>query len=207
MTFVNKHGVEYATKISTKNPSLWFKQRLRTSKHQAVLTVYNISHLFWRAICSQITRGYSSLTQRRLDSCHVNFSTNQIALFFTHLGWDFCLENLHRTEKTSKNIHKYSYICIKKELWTYYYKRSGDNNKNIRGKRYFLTLFRRSKLDMSSQDGDLRLRLFTIFKQKYLKFPWFDFSNFFANISKNIIEKGLPERSPWSPGNFRDIRH
>ena len=53
------------------------------------------------------------MNQRRLDSYHVNFSTNQIALFFTHLGWDFCLENLQRTEKTFKNIHKYLYICIK----------------------------------------------------------------------------------------------
>ena len=34
------------------------------------------------------------------------------AIFYA-LGWDFCLENLHRTERTSKNIHKYSYICIK----------------------------------------------------------------------------------------------
>ena len=51
--------------------------------------------------------------QRRLDSCHVNFSTNQITLFSTHLGWNFCLQNLHRVEKTSKNTHKYSYICIK----------------------------------------------------------------------------------------------
>ena len=49
---------------------------------------------------------------------------------------------------------------------------------------------------MSAKDGDLCLRLFTIFTQKYLKFPWFDFSDFFENISKNIIEKGLPGRSP-----------
>ena len=66
-----------------------------------------------RKFCLRLLGCQPGCTQRRLDSCHVNFSTNQIALFFTPLGWDFCPENLHRTEKTSKNIHKYSYICIK----------------------------------------------------------------------------------------------
>ena len=37
-------------------------------------------------IIGKANRMLGLLKQRRLDSYHVNFSTNQITLFFTHLG-------------------------------------------------------------------------------------------------------------------------
>jgi hypothetical protein len=44
------------------------------------------------------------LPQRRLDSCHVKISTNEIALFFHRVCEDFWPSNLHWTQKHSKNI-------------------------------------------------------------------------------------------------------
>ena len=37
--------------------------------------------------------------------------------------------------------------------------------------------------------------VFTIFKHKYLKFPWFDLLNCFENTSKNVVKRftrGIP---------------
>ena len=47
------------------------------------------------------------IRQRRLDSCHVKISTNEIALFSHRVCEDFWPSNLHWTQKYSKNIYKY----------------------------------------------------------------------------------------------------
>ena len=59
--------------------------------------------------------------QRRLDSCHVKISTNEIALFSHRVCEDFWLSDLRWTQKHSENMcygRYYNYLIISRRLLT-----------------------------------------------------------------------------------------